>query len=79
MTIHGLRWRIAKLVAPVPIIAKPDREGPAILLSGDGPYQAWLFPKTLDVQMDIVPFKPRENELWSYTPHKSTGTITGTI
>ena len=67
---NRLRWRIARWIAPAPIIAAPLDPGPAILMrDADHPeFVAWITPTTLEIQMHS-----------SIGPLRLGGTITGTI
>ena len=86
MTIRRIRWRIARLIAPLPIIAAPPDPGPAILLreNGSRAFVAWVTPKTLDITTEHVlsPIEKYGNssETFLYNgPSRQRGVITGTI
>ena len=81
--IRRLRWRLARLIAPAPILAAPHA-GTAILLrehgSEDVERTVWLHPKTLDIAMkSTVPPFAQDGEYVLYNKLTRTGTITGTI
>lgn len=80
--INAFRWRLAKWIAPSPIIAKPSTTGSAILVA-DSRYPntyGWVVPKTLDITIKGESFVPALDQwaLGTVLPSRS-GTITGTV
>lgn len=81
--LNVLRWRIARLIAPDPILAAPLGEGTAYLLlmpeQGDGTeLYAWVGVKTLNlkIKQDVQPLGD-EFGLANWQP--PSGTFSGTV
>jgi hypothetical protein len=77
--IARLRWRLARLFAPAPIIAAPFCDGPAILFS-TGTLKVWIAVTTLDLQLTNTIRPLDEYATATYVPGLgSHGTFSGTV
>lgn len=86
MNLARLRWRIARFVAPVPIVFTPEGQGPWLLLHPEPTdrSEVWLRLKTLKVE-HTNSFIPKDMDLGDFGAYldaeraRTKGTIQATF
>ena len=78
----SLRWRIARLIAPAPIIARPLGDGKAFLLfqpDHDSDWLMWVEASTFTLSMETaIPAMGDSLALSNWMP-STKGTFSGTV
>jgi hypothetical protein len=80
--INRLRWRLARFIAPDPILAGPVGEGQVYILirdEQDGVTYAWVAAKTFDLNVETqIPALGDDLALGNWMP-STGGTFSGTV
>ena len=75
----GLRWRLARMLAPEPIIAAPEGDG-AFILARRGQTLLWIRAATLTLNLGAeVPITVFGDPSKRYVPPTRIGTFEGTV
>jgi hypothetical protein len=75
-----MRWRLARWIAPQPIVARPLGDGVWLYGRADG-VQWWIAAATLEVSLTTTMPSYGDLESWAFVlpPDRERGTFSGTI
>lgn len=79
-TLNLFRWRLARLIAPSPIVAAPTGDEKAfIFLRPSATTSAWIAPRSMTINMETPPI-PDTTGLATLGPSTvERGTFSGTL